>query len=211
MRIGLLGGTFNPIHYGHLRAAEEVAEQLELAWVEFVPAGAPPHKAGELASAEDRARMVQLAIEGNPRFRLCDLELRRPAPSYSVETVEHFLRRYASQDLFFILGTDAFAEISSWRDYRRLLSMCNFAVVSRPGWPCEELQRLIPAEVASQFEAREGAWVHRQEGVRLLPVRVTELGIAASAIRSLVRRGRSIRYLVPPAVERYIWSRGLYR
>lgn len=199
--VGILGGTFDPIHLGHLAVAEEVRERLGLERILFIPAGRPPHKPDRpIASAADRAAMVGLAIAGNPAFELSRVEVDRPGPSYAVDTLASLTaeaeRRGEATDFTFILSAEAFAELGSWREPRRLLSLCRLAVVPRGGRP---------------DPGRD--WFGRDEPT--LAGRVTfvdgpGLAISSTAIRERVRTGRSIRYLVPDAVIAYIGDHGLY-
>ena len=135
MKIGLFGGTFDPIHWGHLRNAEEVREAFSLDRLLFIPAGNPPHKRrGAAASARDRLEMVRLAIAKNPGLALSTVEFSRPGKSYSIDTVRHFAKSRAAQDsLYFILGLDAFLDIGSWKGFEEIFSLCHFIVTSRPG------------------------------------------------------------------------------
>jgi nicotinate-nucleotide adenylyltransferase len=197
--LGILGGTFDPIHIGHLAVAEEVRERLGLERILFIPAARPPHKAGRpMSTADDRAAMVALAIAGNPRFELSRAELERPGPSYSVDTVAE-LRAAGGRapDPWFILSAEAAAELPTWHEPRRLLSLCRLVVVPRgggvrltPDWPA----RTFPG-VGDRFAFLDGP----------------ELAISGSTIRERIRLGRSIRYLVPDAVIAYIGDHGLYR
>lgn len=192
MRLGVFGGTFDPIHLGHLRAAENALEGLSLDQVAFVPAGTPPHRALPLSSALDRYAMTALATAGHPRFAASDVELRREGPSYTVDTVAGLRRESPGAEVFVIVGSDTFPEMVTWREYERLRSLCTVAVVSRPG------QR---AGTAADGGAA-GAVAH---------VEGPGLAISASEIRARVRQGRSVRYLVPDAVAEYIAKRSLYQ
>lgn len=213
LHVGVFGGSFNPIHIGHLRAAEEVREALHLDQVLFVPAALPPHKAPHhLAPPEHRLAMVALAIRGNPHFRVSDIELRRKGRSYSVDTVRELRQRFPQWHLRFILGSDAFAEIHTWKDFEQLFELCDFVVVSRPGTPVSRLRSLLPVATRQSFwyAADRLGLVHRS-GHTVLFQQITGFDISASGIRHALHRGRSIRYLVPPAVERYITQHGLYQ
>jgi nicotinate-nucleotide adenylyltransferase len=194
---GLLGGTFDPVHYGHLAIAEQTRETLGLAGVMFVPARTPPHKPSSIVwPAEHREAMVALAISDNPCFRLSRIELERPGPSYAVETAER-LRQESSNEFVFILSMEVLSTLPTWRDPDRLLELCRIAVVPRPEYPS-----LGRDWVAQHFAGRED---------RILFLSGPRLGHSASDIRRRVEEGRSIRYLVPPLVERYILDHALYR
>jgi nicotinate-nucleotide adenylyltransferase len=206
--IGLFGGTFDPVHLAHLRTAEEVREALALDRVELVLAGTPPHKTpGTQAAVEQRRRMLELAIAGNPHLAINLSELERHGPSYSIDTIRAVQTREPGAALTFIVGADAFAAIATWKDYGSLFTRCDFCVISRPGARDGELP--IAVENAFCYEPNRGVYVHRSGSLlRFLPV--TALMISASDIRQRCATGRSIRYLVPSAVADYIASHGLY-
>jgi nicotinate-nucleotide adenylyltransferase len=192
LRIGIMGGTFDPIHVGHLRAAENAREALALDRVEFVPAHVPPHRAGPLSSPLDRYAMVCLATSAHPSFVASDRELRRDGPSYTVDTVRSVLEETPGAEVVLIVGSDTFPEMASWKDPQELFSLCSVAVVDRPedGAP-----------------RAEGPAADREVTL----VRGPGLAVSATTVRQRVREGRSVRYLVPPAVEEYITKKGLYR
>jgi len=208
-RIGLFGGTFDPVHLAHLRTAEEVREALELDRIELVLSARPPHKVpGMQASADHRRRMLELATAGHPPLRVNVSELEREGPSYSVDTVRATQARDPDAALTFILGADAFAEIATWKEYENFLALCDVCVISRPGAPNDELP--IAVKNAFCYEPSRGVYVHRSgRALRFLPV--TGLMISASDIRRRCAEGRSIRYLVPDAVDAYVVDHGLYR
>jgi nicotinate-nucleotide adenylyltransferase len=199
--LGILGGTFDPIHLGHLAVAEEVRDALRLEQVLFVPSRLPVHKPGRAVSpAEDRAAMVALAIEGNPAFSLSRLEVDRDGPSYAVDTLEALAEAARSEgrepDLTFILSAEAYAGLPAWHRPARVVELCRLAVVPRAG--------AAPADPAAIARLVSGA--DRRTVLLDGPV----LDISASAIRERVAAGRSIRYLVPDAVVAYIGDHGLY-
>jgi nicotinate-nucleotide adenylyltransferase len=190
-RIGILGGTFNPIHLGHLLIAQDALEAARLDRVLFIPAATPPHKPldGETSST-DRQRMVKLAIAGDKRFVLDDREIRRGGKSYSVDTVTALHRRYPRADFFFIIGADSLSELHLWKDARQLVKLCRFIAVTRPGYHPK------PA---------------RLPGLRFQLLDTHPCAIASREIRERVRQGQSIRYLVPDAVVRYIERQLLFQ
>jgi nicotinate-nucleotide adenylyltransferase len=195
-RLGLLGGTFDPPHYGHLVAAQEAAWSLQLDRVLFLPARQNPLKSGEPnSSAEDRCEMVKLAIDGNPAFELSRLDLDRPAPSYTADLLK--VLDSPDRELFFVIGADILPELGRWRDPGEILRLARLAVVNRPGAPPPDLSRLER--------------LSPDAGSRATLVEIPGVDIAARDIRERVRFGRPIRYLTPPAVERYIVERELYR
>lgn len=212
-RIGIFGGTFNPIHFGHLRSAEEIAESLDLERVLFIPSSEPPHKRrAEVAEARHRLAMVRLALADNARFRASDVEVRRGGRSYSVDTLRHLQRRHGDGvRFFFFLGLDAFAEIDAWKEFREIFTLADLVVISRPPEIVPPPPRRLPAAVRREFRSTTGKrWIHRS-GRPVSFLAVTPLDVSSSRIRHLIGRGQSIRYLVPPAVERYIARHDLYR
>lgn len=212
--IGLFGGTFNPIHMGHLRSAEEIGDSFKLNRVIFIPASHPPHKKKEgMISALQRAEMVRLAISDNPRFSLSEVELHRPGKSYSIETIEHFRRQFGPEtQLFFILGLDAFLEINTWKEYGALFDLCHFVVMTRPGFEKNFSREHLPVELAGDFcyDSEKDGFAHRS-GFLVYPREITALDISSTRIRDDVQKGQSIKYLLPEAVERYIHYHRLYR
>lgn len=198
MRIGIFGGTFDPVHLAHLRAAEEVAEALRLERVIFVPAGQPPHRLRPLASPAHRLAMVRLAVAGNPRFEVSDLEIRRRGKSFTLDTLEELARRRPADERFLLLGMDQFLQLPSWHEPVRVLQLCKLAVFARPGVTAAEAPALGP----------RGRSVSRRH---FSLVRVSALDISATDIRQRAARGLSLRYLVPDAVADYIRKYKLYR
>ncbi len=213
MRLGVFGGSFNPIHIAHLRVAEEVRESLHLDRVLFVPTSDPPHKQDTvLAPAEDRMAMVRLAVRGNPYFRVSPIEIERPGRSYSIDTLTLLRRRLGERArLFFLVGLDAFLEIDTWKDYLQLFRLASFVVVSRPPGEPPQGFAAIPVAARAQFCYGDSSTVLMHEsGTEIHFLNVTALEISASDLRARIARGASIRYLVPASVERYVGSRGLY-
>jgi len=212
VRVGLFGGSFNPIHLGHLRAAEEVREAMELDLVYFIPAASPPHKSADgLAAADHRLRMVQLATKGNRHFMVSDAEIRRAGRSYTVETVRHFrgtLRAQAA--LFLMMGTDSFIELDTWKDADEIIRSCGIIVHSRGA--AVDAQGSPAALAALQrfgYIAKSGYYVH-PSGQTLNFVSTTFLPISASTIREKLQQQKSVRYLVPADVLDYIQRHALY-
>ena len=182
-----MGGTFDPIHVGHLRAAENARQDLGLDEVVFMPSGEPPHRPGTRASAHDRMVMTRLAISGHPVFVGSDLEVQREGRSYTVETLEALHEQRPDVSWTLILGSDAYAEMGTWRQPERVLELARLGVVMRPGAP-------LPGNVPPSAT-----------------VSSTEILVSSTRIRSELKEGRSVRYLVPDSVLDYITSRGLYR
>lgn len=194
-RLGIMGGTFDPIHYGHLVTAEAARTRFGLDQVVFVPSGRPPHKRAGASDSQDRLVMTQLAIVTNDGFDLSDTEIRRPGYSYSIDTVREFVSLYGKDtELFFITGADAILEIASWKNAAELIDLCTFIAATRPGFDLAELEKL-PED-----------W---RRHIRLFEI--PALAISSTDIRRRVRCNESIKYLLPEAVEHYIRRRGLYR
>jgi nicotinate-nucleotide adenylyltransferase len=209
--VGILGGTFNPPHLGHLRLAEEVASLHRLDRVVLIPALIPPHKDSEdIASASDRLEMTRLACRDNPRLEVSDLEIQAQGPSYTVRTLETWAQRHASRP-YFIMGTDSLGEITSWKDYERLFSLSHFIVVTRPGTPFDDAWSRIPQAVHARFSVRGDRLVHADDNLEIVKSQVKGLDISSTSIRSLARAGQSIRYLVRETVRSYITRHHLYR
>lgn len=214
-RVGVYGGTFNPIHLAHLALAEEIRERLDLERVLFVPANLPPHKGARLPSGAERLALVRLAIRDNPAFASVDLEVRRAGKSYTVDTLRELHRRLpAGTELVFLIGMDAFAEIGTWHEADRLAEQTHFALFPRVGHPLTDPRRYAPRAwgLAGPCRRRGGVVCWRSSaGTRILLVPTEQYSTAASSIRARVARGASIRYLVPAAIERAIARGGLYR
>jgi nicotinate-nucleotide adenylyltransferase len=212
-RVAVLGGSFNPIHYGHLLLADDVLERLALDRVLFVPAAAPPHKpAAQLAPAADRLEMVRLAIAGHPGFAVSDLELRRAGLSYTVDTLQALAT--GGDTLFLVIGSETFLDLLAWREPRRVASLARLVVIPRAG------SAFDPESAAAQKVLREigigGGFVHAGLGGPppphgVLIVHAASLPLSASELRQRVRQGRSLAFRMPPAVIDYVLTRGLYR
>jgi len=194
-RIGILGGTFNPIHLGHLVLAEQAKQLLNLEKVIFIPTNLPPHKRHKtLASAQERYHMVSLAIKSNPYFDVSNIELKRGGVSYSVETIGKLKSLFSQANLYFIVGSDFLKEFSTWKDIGELRKICKFVVAQRPGYPFKNL----PAG--------------RQELLKnTRTIKVTVLDISSTDIRKRIQTKQSISYLVPEEVRKYILKKGLYQ
>ena len=199
MRIGILGGTFDPVHAGHIFVAEEARLRLSLERVFFIPAGNPWLKVDRtISSARDRVEMVRLAIAKHEHFRLCTVEVDRGGPSYTVDTVDELRHKLGDQEFYLILGRDSFTELPMWKEPQRLVGMCRLVVVPRLGSNLPEL-----GDVAARIDGM------REQDVVTLDSPM--IGISSSGIRDRVARGLPIDYLVPGEVEKYIIAHGLYR
>lgn len=196
-RLGILGGTFDPIHFGHLRMAEEAKDAFGLERVVFVTAGVPYHKeSSRISDARHRLAMCKLAVSDNPLFEPSDLEVRRPGPTYSIDTVKWFRNAYPALDaLYFITGADSLLSIRSWRAPDELSHVCNLVAATRPGFSVDLLEDTLDADFL--------------ERITFLPI--PGLDISSTDIRRHVRSKRSVRYLLPDSVIAYIEEHGLYR
>lgn len=188
MKIGILGGTFNPIHLGHLILAEEAREKLSLDKLIFVPTCIPPHKeSSDVALALDRYKMLRLAVRSNKYFAVSDIEIKRKGPSFTIDTLRALKKVYAQEELYFITGSDLLNYLDDWKDLCEVIEMVKFIVATRPGYPLEK----IPAYIKT--------------------VAIRAVDISAFEIRSCIKENKSFRYLVPEAVFDYINKNRLYR
>jgi nicotinate-nucleotide adenylyltransferase len=214
MRWGLMGGTFDPIHLAHLQCAQEILESFRLDRIVFIPSSAPPLKHGPgITAYEHRERMVRLAIEGNPVFAFSDVENRREGRSYTVDTIGYFHETFGKEmEIYFIMGQDAFDDIRRWKNWRRLLTLCHFIVMTRPGWRRGALRKALPSDYMDRFAYDRRAGGYRgPSGKFIFFTAVTQLDIESTDIRERVKSAQSIRYLVPDAVREYIERQGLYK
>lgn len=212
--IGVIGGTFDPIHYGHLRLAEELSETLKLAEVRLVPSGTPPHRSAPQVAAEHRLEMVRLAAAGNPRFVVDEREVRRAGPAYSFDTLAS-LRAEAgnSRPIVLLLGADAFLEFATWHRWHEIFDLAHVAVAHRPGYPVEHWDERMPQPLAREYSARllrQPLATHLSPAGGVAVIAFTALDISATAIRDGLRAGASPRYLLPSAVLDYIRQHHLY-
>jgi nicotinate-nucleotide adenylyltransferase len=211
--LGLLGGTFDPIHNGHLRLAEEVADALGLSEIRFIPAGNPPHRAAPRTPALQRLDMVRAAVAGNPRFSVDDREVRKTAPSYTVETLAELRAELDGRPLCLLMGGDAFLGLDTWHRWQALFDYAHVVVATRPGALPRTWRQRMSAALRGEFDARRvrspGALRKDQAG-RILCLATCELDISATRIRAQVAAGRSPRYLVPEGVVNYIRNHKLY-
>jgi nicotinate-nucleotide adenylyltransferase len=210
MMIGIFGGTFDPIHFGHLRMAEELAESLNLAKVLIIPAGQPPHRGAPRTPAGHRLEMTRLAIAGNPRFKLDEREVRLARASYTVDTLVDLRQELGSKiPMWLFMGADAFLGLSTWKEWRRLFELANIAVAHRPGYRLEKSDALNDG-LRQELERRQvsGTSLATHGSILLRPI--TQLDIAATDIRSRLQDGRSVRYLTPDSVLDYIQKNHLY-
>lgn len=197
LRIGIMGGTFDPIHIGHLVIAQEAWYKLHLDKVVFVPAGMPPHKPNEpVIDPEHRFNMTGLAIDGNPAFEISRMEIERSGPSYTVDTLKHLKQVYGEDcEIYFIIGADSLLDIMGWHKPQRIAEMCTLVAAARPGYDTSAAELELPKEIMD----------------KVILLEVPEVGISSTEIRSRVPSGIPIRYLVPCEVEKYIVENSLYK
>ena len=208
--IGVFGGTFDPIHYGHLRLAEELAEALNLSEVRIVPAGQPPHRTVPRTAAMHRLEMARLAILGNPRFKLDEREVQQARASYTVDTLTALRQELGpEQPLWLLMGADAFLGLTTWKEWQRLFELAHIAVAHRPGYRLAQSDALND-DLRQELERRQLAGPPDAPAGCVLLKPITQLDIAATDIRSRLQTGRSARYLTPDSVLDYIQRNRLY-
>ena len=214
-RIGILGGTFNPIHMGHLKVAQAVQKSFYLRKILFVPSYIPPHKkSSDIATPWDRLKMVELALASSSRFIPSSIEIRAKGKSYSILTLKKLKKLFPQALIFFILGIDAFLEIDTWKEYRKVLQQCFFIIVSRPGYRLEKARSVLEENYRERMvEISESERVSEDmlQAYRLFLLSMHSLDVASTGIREKIKRGESVRGMVPQAVEKYIVENRLYR
>ncbi|MCG2575992.1 nicotinate-nucleotide adenylyltransferase [Dechloromonas sp. XY25] len=211
--LGLFGGTFDPVHYGHLRLAEEAIAHLGLGGVRWIPAGQPPHREAPQVTAAQRLAMVHRATAGNPRFSVDASEVEASAPSYTVHTLERLRRELGDrQQLVLLVGADAFAGLPGWHRWRDIFALAHVAVSHRPGFPVETAS--LPLELADEFNARrqaDASALQAGPAGAIVTFAMTQLAISATQVRKLLANDLSARYLLPDDVLDYIQIHSLYR
>ncbi len=213
MRIAIIGGTYNPIHYGHLRIAEEAREAFSFERVIFMPTYITPHKLKEsLTLPETRFEMVKAAIAGNPAFEVSDMEIRREGRSFTIDTVREIKAAEPSAEVSLIIGNDSFNEITTWCEYEELFRLSSFVVVQRPHHISKKPGEALPVELAGKFwYDSENQSYANSYGNSVTYLGTTLMDISSSSIREKVRKGESVRYLLPESVIEIIEARGLYK
>lgn len=197
-RIGISGGTFDPVHYGHLIAAEDIRQKFNLDKVLFIPSGMPPHKdASRIAGAVHRFNMLYSAVKDNPYFEVSRMEIEREGTTYTIDTLTQLKKLYDGAELFFIIGTDVVQDLPTWKEYEKVLGMCEFIAVLRPGYREEDFSSRI-------------AYLKNACMARINTVEIPLIDISSTGIRERLKNGKSVKYLVPEAVEAYIREHGLY-
>jgi nicotinate-nucleotide adenylyltransferase len=208
-RVGILGGTFDPIHCGHLDLGRAVEQALNVTSLLVIPANIPPHRPPPLASAFHRFAMAAIAVAGHVGWQVSDLELSQPAPSYTEATLSRLHQSgFTPSELFFVIGADAFAEIAAWKNYPDILEAANFAVVSRPGWPVQTLRQRL-TDLAPRMKSPSD--VPGSESVSIFLIDAATADVSSTAIRQRLQHRQLIAGLVPPAVEQHIEQHGLYQ
>ena len=214
MHLAIFGGSFNPVHYGHLRGAEVVLASTKADRALFIPVSAPPHKdTCSLAPPEHRMEMIRLAIEGNPAFVLSALEVDRGGVSYTIDTLREILDNYTPRpELSLVIGTDSFNEFSSWREYLEIVELASLVVIRRPGTPLKDISEVLPVELARSFcyDSKDGSFKNSKErSIKFLDS--ASMDISSSMIRASLAARESIKHLTPDKVIDYIEENGLYR
>lgn len=207
--LGIFGGTFDPVHFGHLRPALEVQQALGLNEVRFIPAGQPPHREVPHALPSQRLSMLRAAIEDQPGFVVDEREIRREGPSYMVDTLASLREEVGQLPLCLILGYDAFLGLPGWHQWHRLIELAHLVITHRPGWNHDDLNDVLQSLVKQHEVAHEQ--LSEQAAGGLLFVPVTQLDVSATTIREQIRAGQDIRYLLPDTVYRIIREQKLYR
>lgn len=199
MRLGILGGTFDPVHYGHLLLAETCREQLDLTEVRLVPAGAPPHKTERgITDGHTRGDMLQLAISGYPEFVVDRREIRRTGPSFTVDTLTEYQSEFSEAELFFLMGADSLRDIPTWRQPERIAELATIVAVNRPGLPAPTNEQVLE-------------WVGPKLAERIKIISMPGTDLSATAMRQRVSNGRNLRFMTPRAVEMFITQHDVYK
>ena len=209
--IGILGGTFDPIHFGHLRTALDVTEDLDLEQLRFIPCGEPPHREPPHASAAQRLAMIQTAITGESRFVVDEREIRRSGPSYMAETLESLRQELGTQQsLALLLGLDAFAALDSWHRWRELIGLAHLVVMTRPGWSMQDISRPAVQTLVNEHRTEDVERCDKQAAGCVIFSPVTELNISSTGIRRQLQSGKDVRYLLPDSVLAMIKQQHIY-
>lgn len=197
MKLGLIGGTFNPIHYGHLIISEYIRNNYNLDKVVFLPSGMPPHKLNNVAPSCHRKNMVELAIESNPFFKISLQEINREGRSYTVDTLKEFKDQYSNDEIYFIIGADSLFELTTWKDFKTIAKLTNFIVGGRPGQS--------ESDILKKMKELKDIY-----GFNIDYIKVPLVEISSTLIRENIKNNKSIKYLVSEKVEEYIYSNKLY-
>jgi nicotinate-nucleotide adenylyltransferase len=205
LRIGIFGGTFNPIHFGHLRPVEEIRMQFSLHRIYFVLANIPPHKReNNLVSAKERYSILKYAVKDNPFFFASSIEMRRKKPSYSFDTIKYFKKKYPDDEIFFIMGSDAFAEFDTWFKYEKISALVDIIVMLRENFKCDN------EFTAKLGYEKKGNYLTNDFGKKVFFINVTRFDISSSMIRDLISKKESVKYFLPQKCLNYIVKKKLY-
>lgn len=218
MRLGILGGTFNPIHFGHLRAAEEVRFKCNFDKVIFIPSGNPPLKTSDLIDTSHRYAMTALATKSNVNFIVSDIEMRQVEKSYTVATIQKLRDIHPADELFFVLGMDTFLDIPNWRHHDILVNIIDFIIVTRPGTDLSDIMKSpyitpsLPISFSKRGMCGKGASELKLRSKRkAIVVQIIQMDISSTEIRKLLKKNKSIKYLLPEVIEQYIYDHNLYK
>ena len=215
IRIGLFGGSFNPVHIGHLRAAEEIKELLMLDKVIFIPTAVHPLKRSKnIPEGRKRFQMLKLATRDNPDFEVSDLELKRKGPSYTIDTLKYFSKKYKRREFYFILGSENLYGIDKWKDYSELFEYSNFAIMKRPGVRSIKGKSAIPSKLRKMFVFKQPkndiAYFQHKSSKKLIFLNIRGIRISSTKVRKLIRDKKSVRYFIPNRLYTYIMKNNLY-
>ena len=214
MAIGIFGGTYNPVHWGHVRTALEIKNTLKLEKMLMVPCGIPPHRQLPGVSSDARLAMLKLAIKDFPELEIDERELKRGGPSYSVDTLQSLRNEMPGQSFAMCIGMDAFLALNTWHRWQDLFGLAHIVVAHRPGWSMEKIRDQLPSELKNELKQRyktDLAEISRNKAGTIVELKVTEIDISSSSIRQRIENNESISGLVPVAVEGYINRQSLYR
>ena len=214
-KIGLFGGSFNPVHIGHLRAAEEIKELLKLDKIIFIPTSVHPlKKSRNIPDGKKRYQMLKLAVSGNPDFEVSDIELKRKGPSYTIDTLKYFSKKYRSKEFYFILGTENLSNIDKWKQFQELFQYSNFAIMKRPGVKFNNSKSVIPSKLRRMFkfiESSDDITVYEHKSSKeLIFVNIRGIRISSTRVRKLIKDKKSVRYFIPNNLNTYILKNKLY-
>ena len=214
-RVGLFGGSFNPVHIGHLRAAEEIKEMLQLDKVIFIPTSVHPLKGSKnVPDGRKRYRMLKIATRDNPDFEVSEIELERGGASYTIDTLKYFSKKYKSREFYFILGSENLSGIEKWKDYQDLFEYSNFVVMKRPGMRSMKGKSAIPSKLRRMFVLKKSdedlPYFQHKSSNKLIFLNIRGIRISSTKVRKLIKDKKSVRYFIPNSLYTYIMKNNLY-